>query len=331
MPPWGYVYILLILFLIGYFVSTFTSYESPIPVEDLTAIRLPGYTGLPSGYDAYNLGLILDRGRLVTFARMSNFLRCGQAKPSQSFSHTVVRLFDPDTFEPLTSPQILDEPIKTDGVYNGYEDPRPFWWNAEGGGGRSMYLVRTTYVSRPSHRDRVLPQMLLTKLDEHYQPVESTLLQYQDDKPQKNWGPLPIGNDLYFIYSVYPVHKLLHYNRAMTTIETPSPSILQGYQGGRPITYLPDRDEYLGICHRCFRTNYMFRLYTFSAKPPFAISGVSPNEYDFSNHIPERMFGYPHHAIQVGDEIVFSVNTSDCGINYLIRAKLKDILKLVKE
>jgi hypothetical protein len=106
---------------------------------------------------------------------------------------------------------------------------------------------------------------------------------------EKNWIPFDCDGKFYFVYSVGPEHRIVRLNDFdeqdadaemihSTPWECPWPAewIGSGLRGGGPALKLPGRDSYLASGHSFAPgKGYYTFLYTFSAKPPFAVESFS--------------------------------------------------------
>jgi predicted GH43/DUF377 family glycosyl hydrolase len=185
---------------------------------------------------------------------------------------------------------------------------------------RGDELIRAMYVAR-------LEGLESGTGDIQTDPV---LLDFERDKPQKNWVPFVHDNTIYFSYSLTP-HKVLRYNEKTKKVEmvheTHSVGLSNGWQfgalrGGTPA--LLRGDEYLAFYHSNVSKNnhfwYVFGAYTFEAKPPFKLKQVCERPVYFRDnytsmlqpHIgPTNRVSFPAGIAAVGDRILVSYGEND--------------------
>jgi predicted GH43/DUF377 family glycosyl hydrolase len=169
-----------------------------------------------------------------------------------------------------------------------HEDPRLFHFR----GRLHCAFLGATWDGRDWHVNQ-----LVCRIGDDYRVEDVWLPEYADRTPvEKNWQFFEHEGELYSIYSVSP-HVILHHcdRRAKKFAETPARLHWPGcyLRGGAPPVRVGD--EYYHFFHsvdvRRAPKVYSMGLYTFEARPPFAVRRVaagpilSPDDYDWPPHL----------------------------------------------
>lgn len=184
--------------------------------------------------------------------------------------------------------------------------------------------------------------------NDKFEIKEPTKLVYKEKMKslwQKNWVPFIYQDSLYFGYSISP-HETLEFNLKGDLLKkhkesTHSRWTLGHLRGGTPAILVDD--EYLAFFHssvtmRTKSSNYKRMLhyfmgaYTFSSKPPFNITKMTPGpivnpEFYHSNHGHKRVI-FPGGFVVNGDNIYIAYGKDDnqIWIAKVNKYKLKEVL-----
>lgn len=174
-------------------------------------------------------------------------------------------------------------------------------------------------------------------------------LNFNDDRGpmhQKNWTPFTYGNNTFFVYSVFPFHRVLKSLptlHAADTVQTTTVTLTRAHntsvwnfgeiRGGSPAIRTPV--GYLSFFHsssrgqssRWWATSYFMGAYLFGLEPPFAVIRLSAEPIvakpfytgkwasSHTDYVP-----FPTAAFLSGDEVVVG-----CGLHdreaWIVRMK----------
>ncbi len=169
-----------------------------------------------------------------------------------------------------------------------HEDPRLFHFRGQ----LHCAFLGATWDGRDWHVNQ-----LVCRIGDDFRVEDVWLPEYADRTPcEKNWQFFDHEGQLYSIYSVNP-HVILHHHggRAENFAETPSPLNWPNcyLRGGAPPVRVDD--EYYHFFHSVDVSRapkvYSMGLYTFEARPPFAVRRIapapilSPDDYDWPRHM----------------------------------------------
>jgi len=263
----------------------------------------------------YNCGLTEtpDKRNLIAFCRLTNFVMCADIYKSlfsDYKSTTVVNILDKKTLKPTKEWKFVDTlKPQGQGFSVGIEDNRPFWHNGE------LYTLGTlpngVFLTKDFHC-----RMVLTKW--HYptfvKEFERVLPSPENQKCEKNWGPISYEGNLYFILSTNPM-KVIEYNveedKFGKIYETHNPNFPKGLRGGKVIGPY-SLSHNIGIAHERINDFYYFYIFLFENKPPFRTSKISQRI-----KFPKAggyYFQYPNHAFSDENEVILSFGLDDCGV-----------------
>lgn len=157
----------------------------------------------------------------------------------------------------------------------GVEDPRLFIHQDR------VHIAVTGYTYDGQHK---YTNQLLFSLDDKLRTYKSVDVNYSNREDwEKNWQFFSQAGELYCVYSIVP-HVVLRFAPNGTDVyQTNTPEIkldgIQHYRGGAPPVLVGD--EYYHWYHSVTTINgiitYGMCLYTFDAKPPFAVKRFVPN------------------------------------------------------
>ncbi len=240
-------------------------------------IDIPGYP------DAFNPCIMRWHDKLLMYFR----IRDPQANTTNKFGITWLD----DEFNPIGLPQVLEREIFNPSSPEMAQDPKIFTVSDE------LYLAYNNMEVLHTGKNR---RMLIARL--HYDGVrfwtENTdcILEFEDNNPkrqEKNWVPIDFQGTLHLGYSIQP-HKIMEplpgTTKAITIATTTSPFQWPWgeLRGGTPA--LLEGNAYLAFFHSVkdlsttqsngkHIIHYFMGAYTFSATPPFEITGVSPTPF----------------------------------------------------
>lgn len=195
-----------------------------------------------------------------------------------------------DSFEPISTPELLPSYLNGPCVKSQSEDPRVFSFKGR------LYLIYNDNVeiSRPWYRDRRDMYLAELKIEKgHFflvKPLKLTYEQkYHSSFWQKNWTPFVYEERLFLSYSINP-HEVLFPNlddgSCFPCYETdPDIDWPLGILRGSAPAQLVD-GEYLSFFHSGHQLtsslspqhpmwHYFMGVYTFSPEPPFRIAKIS--------------------------------------------------------
>jgi predicted GH43/DUF377 family glycosyl hydrolase len=227
--------------------------------QKLIRIGLPGH---------FNCSLVEHRGRLLLASRQGSF-----------GARLWLSELDPDYQPRWTRPLALAHARAPSGV----EDPRLFLYR-----GRLHCAFTGLEDDGPTRHIH----QLVCRLGEDYRPARVWFPRYQGRKGwEKNWQFFEYQGGLYSIYSIRP-HVILRHRGQRAELAAQTTALLPWtdchLRGGAPPVRVGD--EYYHFFHSMKETGgqyeYALGLYTFTARPPFAIRRVaaapllSAGEYD---------------------------------------------------
>lgn len=260
-------------------------------------------------------------------------------------SHIGVVLLD-ESFEPITSPQLLDSRPYNKNTPSQSEDARIFVYNGK------YYLVyndntEITFPSAWDRRDMYIAELIC----ENDQFILINPLKLVHEKKysqvlwQKNWSPFEWNGQLLFSYYINP-HEILCPNLdngiCQSLCETYKP--IQWYlgrmRGGTPPQKIGS-EYYLTFFHSgvygasaCSNErdlwHYYMGAYTFSAEPPFAVNRISsvpidaPGFYTFSTY--DKRIIYPGGFI-VEDSTVYLAYGKDDSEIWIATINLNNLME----
>lgn len=237
-----------------------------------------------------------------------------------------------EQFRPYGKPEQLrvEHPRAT----AGQDDPR-LWWHAG-----ALHCSFTGCEALPGGSG-VLANMLYARL----RPDLTTEAVFAPNfagraKWEKNWTFFSHDGRLYAVYYVAPHHRILRIDgeRCEQVYATPTPPIWAGgeLRGGSPPLRLGD--EYVCFLHASTvedrpgipgHRRYVCPVYTFEAKPPFRVTGITPKPvWEVDETVRPYGLGYsvlfPCGAAVEGDSLVVSMGHHDHWIE-LRRISLSDL------
>lgn len=241
-------------------------------VLETKQIVIEGYAG------AFNSSLIRWHDKLLLCFRVRN------DKMISTFEIGFVWL--DDDFNPISTPRILE--IRNNSTpFSQNQDPRLIMMN------NKVYIVYNNFIKLD---DLVTRRMFVAQLqyqDELFfidNPVCLQPFEGWSDRWEKNWVPFVFDDQLLLAYSLMP-HRIfqpsLITGQCITVSSTGSSFVWQWgeLRGGTPA--LRYGEEYIAFFHSSIKMptvhsqgksmpHYVMGAYTFSAKPPFEITRISP-------------------------------------------------------
>jgi predicted GH43/DUF377 family glycosyl hydrolase len=284
-------------------------------------IYLPEYPG------AFNPSIIkYDNNYLMTFRYLPN------CSGTSWISYIGVVLLD-DSFEPISTAQLLDTRFSSKQTPSQSEDARVFSYNGK------YYLIYNdnmdkTFPSSWDRRDLYMAELLCN--DDRFiigyplKLIHET--KYNSVRWQKNWVPFEWNGILMLSYSINP-HEVLYPNLDTGICQSlySSQKKIQwnlGILRGSSSPTLVD-GEYLGFFHSSTITttpssnynhlwHYFMGAYTFSAEPPFEITKISAEPIDapgfYTHSSYEKRVIYPGGYVQDGSNVYLAYGKDDCEI-----------------
>jgi hypothetical protein len=236
--------------------------------------------------NAHNPSLIKnDQGFLLTFRYVPDFY--GQTW----ISYIGIVQLD-ESLEPVSQPTLLNTRCNRSRTPSQAEDARFFFYR------NRLFLIYNDNVEvvEPGYWDR--RDMFIAELiwaQDHYELSSPLKLYYEQDYShrlwQKNWTPFEYDDKLFFAYAINP-HVILHPNLITGACFSFYDTALYldwkfGQLRGSSQALFVD-GEYLSFFHSGIYDNsevswswglfhYFMGAYTFSAKPPFQITSMTPS------------------------------------------------------
>lgn len=249
-------------------------------------------------------------------------------------SHIGLVMLD-KTLNPISAPTLLDTRLYTDETPSQSEDARII--NI----GDKIYVVyndnEELLVPYPwERRDMFIAQVLYDgqnfTLDEPLKLVHEIKAKHREAPWQKNWTPFAWQDQLMFIFEINPL-EVLNPNLSTGVCKVHSKTKKEvnwdygGLRGGTPALLVDG--EYLAFFHSGMVTtspssdhrelwHYYMGAYTFSASPPFELTGVSaspimsPEFYTYSSY--EKRVIYPGGFVIDGTNLYLAYGKDDCEI-----------------
>ena len=256
-----------------------------------------------------------------------------------------------DDLAPVGKPQILDIPHPDSSIPPHQEDPRLIRWN------RKIYLVYNDCLANvKSHltdrRDMFFVELILS--DGKFFLGEPVKLVYEEKYDtqvcQKNWVPFVYDDHLLFAYSMTPHEILFPDTKNGKCSPIYSTQANTGWQWGqlRGGTQAELWDgEYLSFFHSSKKEataaskgklikHYFVGAYTFSAKPPFSITKLTPAPivgkiYYSADKIGQRVVFPGGMVIRENDILLaYGRNDREIWISTIDKHKLKRYMKPVE-
>lgn len=241
-------------------------------VLETKQIVLEGYAG------AFNSSIIRWGNKLLLCFRVRN------NKMISTFEIGFVWL--DDDFNPISTPRILD--IRNNSTpFSQNQDPRLIVVN------KKLYIIYNNFIKMGELvTRRMFVAQLICKDDLFFidKPVCLQPFEGWSDRWEKNWAPFVFDDQLLLAYSLLP-HRVFHpslITGECVTVGSTYSSLVWNWgelRGGTPA--VRDGDEYIAFFHSSIKMStvhsngktmphYVMGAYTFSAKPPFEITRVSP-------------------------------------------------------
>jgi predicted GH43/DUF377 family glycosyl hydrolase len=256
------------------------------PVEWTKQIHIPGAPG------AYNPSLVSYGDGYLLAARYDTMVQ--GAKPSDAdLEDQMVFVKLNRSFEPVG-------PVSRDfftggGEFGTAQDPRLFWWK------NKLWAVFNARNQALEGAPRRMAIAEVQEKDGYFSLASGQFFSFRGGFFEKNWPPFIVENELYFIFNTEP-HQVIkpdaHGKCTLVATTSVFPWKRGHLRGGTPA--LPyGENEYISFFHSSkryrylnndWRQIYVMGAYTFSAKPPFAITRYtskvidSAGYYDQSNH-----------------------------------------------
>ncbi len=277
--------------------------------------------------DAFNPSIVkIDKGFLLTFRY------CPDRSNQPWLSEIWIVALD-ESLDPVSEPELLNTRPKKSKTPSQAEDARFFNYRDK------LFLIYNDNVDEiffdlGKRRDMFIAELFLA--DGHFQ-LSSPLKLFFEEKyhstwQQKNWVPFEWQNGLYFIYSVNP-HEILSSNLkngACYSLYKTTPSIqwVYGSLRGSSEAQLVD-GEYLAFFHSSAKIrspasydwklwHYFMGAYTFSPKPPFEITKMTPQpimaEDFYTPSYREKRVVFPGGFAVDGPYIHVAYGKDDCEI-----------------
>jgi predicted GH43/DUF377 family glycosyl hydrolase len=227
--------------------------------------------------NAFNPSIIRWDGRLLMSFRTYH--------PETGATNEIGFVYLNDDFEPVGTPKLIQFLTKDPNCLSKQQDPRLF------GIVGKLFLIYNNAIKDEVRR------MLVARLEfdgETFVASEARgFFDFEGEKEsrsEKNWVPFEYNHRLHLAYSLLP-HKILAPIDGFSSCETISSTLSPirwnwgVLRGGTPA--LLENGEYLAFFHSSKNMatehsegktmlHYFLGAYTFSAKPPFAITKVSP-------------------------------------------------------
>ncbi len=241
-------------------------------VLETKRIRFPKFP------DAFNPSITRWKGRLLMCFRTYH--------PATRSTNEIAISYLDENFDPVETPTLIKFQSRDPYCLLKRQDPRliPV--------GDRLYIVYNNVINDEIRR--MVVAELLSDGNNFFVKDSECILRFDGEKhsrSEKNWVPFDYNGELHFAYSLIP-HRILHPLFGTSTCEVAchSLSTIQWnwgvLRGGTPA--LLQGDEYLAFFHSCKNMatqhsygknipHYFMGAYTFSSKPPFAITRISPN------------------------------------------------------
>ena len=282
--------------------------------------------------DAWNSSIVeVDEGYLLTFRYLPEPVK----RPCISYVGAV--LLD-ESFEQISQAELLD--LRKDNIFipSQAEDARVFQFRGD------LYIAYNDNPNVLNTRSSDRRDMYIAKLAYSF---DGTTAYFSVDKPlklvypsmyekrlwEKNWAPIVWNNALFLGYSINP-HEILSVNlRSGICLPVSKTSFSSQWKwgslrGGTPSELVDG--EYLAFFHsgKLLQSeasesgkalwHYVMGAYTFSPKPPFKITKISPlpiNDKSFyTKSDREKRVIYPGGYVIKGDNIYVTYGKDDAEI-----------------
>ncbi len=295
---------------------------------------------------SYNPSIFkVDGGYLLTF-------RYSPDRDNQNWVSYIGLVVLDENLDPIGEPELLNTRIKKSKTPSQTEDARIFAFR------NKFYLAYNDnmdeiYFDHGKRRDMFIAELFFS--DGHYQLSPPIKLFYEErydsDPKQKNWVPFEWNNSLYFSYSLHPHEVLmasLRNGECFSVYKTDPPIqwIYGTLRGGTPAVLVDG--EYLAFFHSASKNkspasydwrvwHYFTGAYTFSAKPPFEITKMTPSpilgENFYTPSYREKRVVFPGGFIDAGPVLYMAYGKDDCEIwiATLDKEQLKKFLVPVKK
>jgi predicted GH43/DUF377 family glycosyl hydrolase len=235
----------------------------------------------PEYPDAFNPSLIRWRGSLLMSFRIY--------KPHNRSTNPFGLVFLDEDFNPVGTPQVFELPFYNPVLLSKQQDPRliPV--------GDRLFVVYNNLLPHITHRE--IRRMYMAELffdGTTFTASEPECLSdfegQSDMRYEKNWVPFDYQGKLLLAYSLFP-HTIFHPVSGTNSCQTISScSGKTEWDWGEPrggTQAVRINDHYLAFFHSRLdlptvqsngrkMTHYFMGAYTFQAKPPFAITAISP-------------------------------------------------------
>ncbi len=244
-------------------------------VLETKKIEIPRYS------DAFNPSIIRWNDQLLMVFRYR--------APNTDDTNPMAFVWMDKDFNLLTEPMPFDIPFDNPYLSSRRQDPRLV------AVGERLFMVYSNFVQGPIKRE--IRRVYVAELDidgknvsvKHHEP----LLHFEGETEmrwEKNWTPFEYDGELLLSYSLDP-HRILHpvFNTCSCEMISSSNASIQWdwgpLRGGTPALRI--NDQYLAFFHSAKNiisvqsngksmTHYVTGCYTFSCKPPFEITAMSP-------------------------------------------------------
>lgn len=243
-------------------------------VLEAKKIEIEGYP------DAFNPSIIRWDGSILMCFRIRD--------PITAATNQIGYLWLDDEFNPTSPPKILDLKINDSFLHTNTQDPRLIF------AGGNLYIVFNDMVKMLSGQIR---RMFISKLYVEGDRISildtECILHFQKEnikRDEKNWAPFEYNGKLLLTYSINPliILKPLPGTEKCETVSSNEKQIQWDWgelRGGTPA--LLHEGEYLGFFHSSKEmktlqskekkiSHYFIGAYTFTPKPPFSISKITP-------------------------------------------------------
>ncbi len=256
---------------------------------------------IPDCPDAFNPSIIRWNGKFLMCYRVGSY-ELASCDPDDEETLSLLRIpknrstndiglavLD-DNFRVVGSPQILD--IPTNHYLSGIPQQDPRLVTVDG----DLYIVYSNKLYIPMIGQ--IPRIFFAKVHfdgkEFYADEAVCLVHYEttnEKRWEKNWSPFDYEGNLMFEYSLQP-HKVFQYVPGTSRCETVGSSkgsmkwTWGALRGGSPALFVDN--QYLAFFHSSIEmksvhskgqkiSHYFMGAYTFSSKPPFSITSISPS------------------------------------------------------